>query len=149
MVLSQLQALRKILHQHVKSRLVQSTYNFTLRENAFAVTLSPSVRSDLTISLSILQVWVGFYKEHGNRYHTPHNRMPFVDIQAILQFLKNPATTYATSLPGRLPGHKHKALPLQSHMTKDLYTISMLRHVLMMVATYQLDKVYSLVGASH
>ena len=40
--------------------------------------------------------------------------MPFADVQAILQFLKNPATTYATSLPGRLPGHKHK----ESHMTK-------------------------------
>ena len=44
--------------------------------------------------------------------------MPFADVQAILQFMKNPATTYATSLPGHLPGHKHKALPLQSHMTK-------------------------------
>ena len=32
---------------------------------------------------------------------------------------------------------------------KDLYTISMLRHVLVMVATYQLGKVYSLVWASH
>ena len=56
--------------------------------------------------------------EHGNRYQTPHNRMPFADVQAIMQFLKNLATTYATSLPGRLPGHKHKALPLQPHMTK-------------------------------
>ena len=34
-VLSQLQAIRKLLHQHVKSQLVQST----CRENAFAVTL--------------------------------------------------------------------------------------------------------------
>ena len=76
--------------------------------------------------------------------------MPFADVQAILQFLEDLATIHACNItiPGRLPWHKHKDLPLQLHMTKNLYTISMLRHVLMMVATYQLGKVYSLVGAS-
>ena len=45
-LLSQLQALGKdVLNQHqVRSRLVLSTYNFTLRESAFAV------RSDIAIS---------------------------------------------------------------------------------------------------
>ena len=44
--------------------------------------------------------------------------MPFADVQAILQFLENLATTHATLLPGHLPWRKYKALPLQSHMTK-------------------------------
>ena len=93
-------------------------------------------------SLSIL-------REHGNRYHTPHNRMPFADVQAMLQFLENLATTHATLLPGHLPQHKIRLSSCSRTWQKDLYTISMLRHVLMMVATYQLDKVYYLVGASH
>ena len=48
----------------------------------------------------------------------PHNRIPFADVQAIVQFLENLATTHAIPLPGCLPGYKNKALPLQSHMTK-------------------------------
>ena len=57
-------------------------------------------------------------REHGNRYRTPHNRMPFTDVQATVQFLENLATTHAIPLPGCLPGHKNKALLLPSDMTK-------------------------------
>ena len=48
-------------------------------------------------------------REHGNRYRTPHNRMPFTDVQAVVQFL------HAT---GRLPGYKNKTLLFAIRMTK-------------------------------
>ena len=55
---------------------------------------------------------------HGNYHKVPHNRIPFDDIQAIVTYLRNLATTHAISLPGRVPGHKDKALLLPSHMSK-------------------------------
>ena len=67
----------------------------------------------------------------------------------VVRFWEGPLREAPLYYQGIFLGTTHKALPLQSHMAKDLYTISMLRHVLMMVATYQLGKVYSLVGASH
>ena len=55
---------------------------------------------------------------HGNYRKVPHNRIPFDDIQAIVTYLRNLATTHAKPLPGRVPGHKDKALLLPSHMSK-------------------------------
>lgn len=57
-------------------------------------------------------------REHGNHRQAPHNRMPFTNVQAIVQFLENLAATHAIPLPGRLPGHKNKALLLPSDMSK-------------------------------
>lgn len=57
-------------------------------------------------------------REHGSHRQAPHNRMPFAEVQAIVQFLKALAATHAIPLPGRLPGHKDKALLLPSDMSK-------------------------------
>jgi len=57
-------------------------------------------------------------RDYGNYRKAPHNRMAFDDVHAIVEFLKNLATAHALPLPGRLPGHKDKALVLPSDMAK-------------------------------
>jgi len=93
--------------------------------------------------------------EHDNRYHTPHNRMPFADVQAMLQFLENLATTHATPLHMQ---HHYQGIFLSIKIRlsccsltrqKDLYTISVLGHVLMTVSHISVGpSLLSLVGAS-
>ena len=39
-------------------------------------------------------------RDHGNYRKAPHNRMAFDDVHAIVEFLKNLATTHALPLPG-------------------------------------------------
>ena len=59
-------------------------------------------------------------RDHGNYHNVPHNRIPFDDIQAVVKYIRHLASTHAIPLPGRLPGHKDKALLLPSDMSKRL-----------------------------
>ena len=58
-------------------------------------------------------------REHGNRHCTPHNRVPFGDVQAIVTFITRFAEVHALPLPGRLPNHRTKALLLPSDVSKS------------------------------
>ena len=58
-------------------------------------------------------------REHGNLHSTPHNRVPFEAIQAIVTFITRFAEIHAMPLPGRMPNHKSKALLLPSDISKS------------------------------
>ena len=58
-------------------------------------------------------------REHGNLHCTPHNRVPFNDIKAIVTFITRFAEIHALPLPGRMPNHKTKALLLPSDISKS------------------------------
>ena len=58
-------------------------------------------------------------RQHGNLHCTPHNRVPFIDVQAIVTFITRFAEIHALPLPGRMPNHKAKALLLPSDISKS------------------------------
>ena len=57
-------------------------------------------------------------RTHGNVKRLPKNTLYFEDTNRLTMFVTNYAQAHGLPLPGRLPGHRNKAVALPSDVTK-------------------------------